>query len=62
MKQITLRVQEEVKESLEDEAADDGQTLSEYMRTLIEHRDEDTEDATEYQYLTKHPRLAVSEA
>ena len=51
MKQITLRVQPEVKETLQREASEDGQTLSEYMRTLIDNRDDDGVDAIEYKRL-----------
>lgn len=38
-----------MKASLEEEATEHGQTLSEYLRALIEQRHEETVDASEYQ-------------
>lgn len=58
MKQITLRVQSDVKESLESEATEHDQTLSEYMRTLISKRNDDTVDGSEYERLqAEHERV-----
>lgn len=51
MKQITLRVQPEVKEALEGEASENGKTLSEYMRTLIDDRHDNGVDDSEYERL-----------
>lgn len=40
-----------MKASLEEEATEHGQTLSEYLRALIEQRHEETVDASEYERL-----------
>lgn len=51
MEQLTLRVSQDTKESLQDEADDRDQTLSEYMRDLINARNEDTVAEEEYESL-----------
>lgn len=44
MQQITLRVPEDTLESLESEADDHGVSRSEYIRDVLESRDEHAED------------------
>ena len=44
MEQITLRVQENTKESLQEEADEADKSLSEHIRTLIRNRHEDAGD------------------
>jgi chromosome segregation ATPase len=61
MEQITLRVTESTKESLESEAKDSNQTLSDYMRDLIDSRTEDTVSADEYDRLREEHEKLQSE-
>lgn len=53
MRQITLRVSESVKDSLQGEAEDNNQTLSDYMRDLISRRNEDTVPQEEFDRLQR---------
>lgn len=51
MDQITLRVQPNTKTALEEEASENEETLSEYVRMLIAQRTEDTVPRDEYDRL-----------